>query len=194
MDSIFQSYIEYLPKEPVLDRYERIDSIFKNKEKPNRVLHPIHYGAYREEIKELWGERGLNIGEILLEIDSLELRKHSVFHKPNKGSYFLGRLGGNYCSIEQDIADKQIKHFQFGIDITKRETKIFVERILDIATRNKFILLGSNLDTFEPTVKKIDSYFRNSPAYKMIKTEEEFTERVKNGLEKTDVPFITLRK
>lgn len=194
MDSVYQSYIEYLPRKIIVERQGEIESICEIEENQKQALRPIHYGIFRKEIKNIWAERKLVIDEVIEDLVNLNLPEHSIFNNPNEGKYFWGRLGGNYCFIKQNLEEKQINYFQFGIDITKRETIGFVEKILEIASEREFILLGSNLTTFEPTKEKIDRYFRNSPAYKFIKAEEEFLENVEKGNEKTDVPFMTLKK
>lgn len=167
MDSVFQSYIEYLPREIFTKRFGRINSIIEIEEDLSQSLRPIHYGVFRGEIDKIWGERKLKIHNVTDKIEELELKEHSLFHKPTKGNMFWGRLGGNYCSLSFDITNNQINYFQFGVDITKRESKKFVEKIIEIANNQQFIFLGSNLETFESTKEEIDKYFRNSPAYKM---------------------------
>ena len=194
MDSVFQSYIEYLPKEPLLNKYGKIESIFEISENPNQILRPIYYGTFRTEIENIWKEYKLAINEITKELEKFNINKISTFDRPIEEGKFMGIFSGNYCSIKNDLKTNQINHFQFGIDITKRETIEFVNTILEFASNKKLILLGSNLKTFEPTKEEIDKYFRNSPAYKMLKTEEEFLKRVESGKEKTDVPFMTLKK
>ena len=194
MDSVFQSYIEYLPKGIISRKFGKTNSIFKIKENPNQSLRPIHYGMFRGEIDQFWKERKLIFTEVISEIEKFEFKPHSVLHVPKEGEMFWGTFGGNYCSMHFDLENRHINYFQFGIDITKRESKLFVELILNIATDLEFILLGSNLETFEAKEREIDKYFRNSPAYKMIKTEDKFIADVKLGKEKTDVPFLTLKK
>lgn len=187
MDSLFQCYIEYLPREIIVKKYGKISSIFELNEKSRRSLRPIHYGLFREEIENIWNESNLIIDEILADISKFDLIKNSTFNKKNKGQNLWGSFDGNYCFINQSIDDNKIYYFQFGLDITKKETKDFVQNILEIASKKNFILLGSDLKTFEPTCVEIDNYFKNSPAYKFINTEKEFLKNVALGKEKTDV-------
>lgn len=190
MDSVFQSYIEYLPKEPVINRYGKIESIFRVSENSTQKLRPIYYGIFRTEIESIWRQHQLEINDINKDLKKFDFNKISTFDRPIEEGKFMEIFSTNYCSIKNDLKTKKINHFQFGIDITKRETGEFVKRILEFANQRNFILLGSNLKTFEPTEEGIDEYFRNSPAYKMIKEEEAFIKRVESGKEKMDVPFI----
>jgi len=194
MDSVFQSYIEYLPKEIILKKYGKTEAILEVREKYNQTLRPIHYKVYREEIDSLWEERELNIEEVLEDLTKINLTENSILNKPKEGRLFKGNFGRNYYSIHYDVNSKQINYFQFGIDITKRETINFVNKIIEIALNNNFIILGSDLKTFQASKEELDKYFRKSPAYKMLKTEDEFLKRVKEGKEKTDVPFFILKK
>lgn len=192
MDSVFQSYIELLPKNPILKKYGKVKGIFIVENNSEQILNPIFYGEFREEFTSLWSEYKLEKSQIQRFVSRFEIKANKLFHKPENGCMFYGRLGGNYLSIEYNLKDEIVNYCQFGIDISIRETKEFVALILNLAKKIDCILVGSNFKTFEPKVKEIDKYLRTTPAYKIIKEEKQFTERVKNGLEKTDVPFMFL--
>lgn len=194
MDSVFQSYLEFLPREIVLKKYGKIGSIFNLEEDEKKVLRPIYYGEKRTEIEAIWNEKKLAIEDILADIEAFDITEHSLFHKPREGSNFHGNFGENYCRVRYDLESRNIYLFQFGIDITKRETVVFAETLLQIANKHNFILLGSDLETFDPTKQELDRHLRSTPAYKMIKLEDEFIKAVEEGKEKTDVPFLRVKR
>lgn len=194
MDSVFQCYIEFLPKNILFKKYGTFIPNFENKNPESQVLRPIHHEVFRDEISDVWNEYELKLEKILDDIRFFKLEVNSLFHKPENGSLFWGSLGENYCSIYFDSNTKNINFFQFGVCITEKTTKAFVENIMNLAIQNDFVCLGSDLIVFEPIFLELDKYFRNSPAYKFLKNRESFMNDVRLGKEKTDVPFFTIEE
>lgn len=191
MDSVFQCYIEFIPKDSILKKHGTLESVFDVEENLNESLMPVHYGHFREEFNELWADCKLSIEMVLNELQSLDLNAGLSFHRPKEGKVFFGYLDSNYCCVDYDVNNNYITFFQFGIDITKKQTGKFVSSILEIANKMNFLIMGSDLVLFEPKMEFLDSYFRKSPAYKFIKSEVEFLKAVKTGKQKVDVPIYS---
>ena len=191
MDSVFQCYIEFIPKDSLLKKYGSIKSVFDVEENPNESFMPVHLGLFREEINELWADCKLSIEKVLNVLPTLNLNAGSSFHRPKVGKAIFGYLDSNYCCVDYDVNSNYITIFQFGIDITKKQTGKFVSSILEIANKMNFLVMGSDLVLFEPKMEFLDSYFRQSPAYKFIKSEVEFLKDLKAGKQKNDVTIYS---
>ncbi len=194
MDSSFQSYIELLPKESILIKYDKIYNIFQPKPNNEQKLSPIFYGEYRPNIEKLWMERKFNLTDIQLIFDKYDFYLTELYNKPENCFLIYGKLDENYILINYWRESKIVRKIQIGVDISTRETKEFVDKVLQIGKECRFIMLGSNYETFNANWEELYKYIRQTPASKLIDNEDKFVEDVKNGKQKTDVPFIIMKE
>lgn len=194
MDSLFQSYIEFLPKESILMKYDKIYDVFQPKPNSEQKLSPIFYGEYSPIIEKLWMKRKLILTDVQLIFNKYDFYLTKSYSKPEKCFLIYGKLDENYILINYWRESEFVRKIQIGIDISIRETKEFVDKILQIGEELEFIMLGSNYETFNSKWEELYKYLKQTPASKLIDNEDKFIEDVKNGKQKTDVPFIVMKK
>ena len=191
MDSIVQYYLEILPKEAFCAKFGEVGVNLATKAEANLALSPIFFTSYRPVFENLWQQAQLNIDAVIPFINEFQ------FHSPNnflnnhkKGKLFWGKFSENYCVLDFSLNKNSVKFFQFGIDLTNRNVKEFINKIIKTSNQFDCILIDSQMNTFFSAIENVNRSIKQSPAYRYLTNEAEFIENVKLGKQKTDVPFL----